>query len=86
MKFFNNRLGVDVAWYKSNARRQLLNIPMNNFSGYESMKVNAGDIQNTGLEIMLNARPIETKDFSWDATVNFSTNKNKIIELLPGEA
>ena len=86
VKFFNNRLGVDVAWYKSNARRQLLNIPMNNFSGYESMKVNAGDIQNTGLEIMLNARPIETKDFSWDATVNFSTNKNKIIELLPGEA
>lgn len=85
VRFLNNRLGLDVAWYKSNARRQLLNIPMNSLSGYTAKKVNAGDIQNTGLEIMLNARPIETKNFSWDMTMNFSTNKNKIIELLPGE-
>lgn len=85
VRFFNNRLGLDVAWYKSNARRQLLNIPMNSLSGYQNMKVNAGDIQNTGVEIMLNARPVETKDFSWDITANFSANRNKIIELLPGE-
>lgn len=76
---------MDVAWYKSNAKRQLLNIPMNRLSGYESMKVNAGNIQNTGLEIMLNATPVQTKEFTWDMNVNFSTNKNKIIELLPGE-
>lgn len=85
VRFFNNRLGLDVAWYKSNAKRQLLNIPMNRLSGYESMKVNAGNIQNTGLEIMLNATPIQTKEFTWDMNVNFSTNKNKIIELLTGE-
>lgn len=85
LKFFNNRFGIDFAWYKTNAKRQLMNIPMNNLSGYESMKINAGNIQNTGIELMLNARPVETKDFSWDTQLNISRNKNKIIELLPGQ-
>ena len=85
LKFFNNRLGVDFAWYKTNAKRQLMNIPMNNLSGYESMKINAGNIQNTGIELMLNARPVETSDFSWDTQLNISKNNSKIIELLPGQ-
>lgn len=85
LKFFNNRLGVDFAWYKTNAKRQLMNIPLNNLSGFDNMKVNAGNIQNTGIEIMLNARPVETSQFSWDAQVNFSKNSSKIIELLPGK-
>lgn len=80
LKFFNNRFGIDFAWYKTNAKRQLMNIPMNNLSGYESMKINAGNIQNTGIELMLNARPVETKDFSWDTQLNISRNKSKIIE------
>ena len=84
LKFFNNRLGVDFAWYKTNAKRQLMNVPMNNLSGYESMKINAGNIQNTGIELMLNARPVETSDFSWDTQLNISKNNSKIIELLPG--
>lgn len=85
LKFFNNRFGIDFAWYKTNAKRQLMNIPMNNLSGYESMKINVGNIQNTGIELMLNARPVETKDFSWDTQLNISRNKSKIIELLPGQ-
>lgn len=85
LKFFNNRLGVDFAWYKTNAKRQLMNIPMNNLSGYESMKINAGNIQSTGIELMLNARPVETSDFSWDTQLNISKNNSKIIELLPGQ-
>lgn len=84
LKFFNNRLGIDFAWYKSNAKRQLMNIPMNNLSGYSQRKINAGNIQNTGIELMINARPIETKDFSWDVLFNFSKNNNKIIELGEG--
>ncbi|WP_304246606.1 SusC/RagA family TonB-linked outer membrane protein [Parabacteroides gordonii] len=84
VKFFNNRLGLDLAWYKSNARRQLLNLPMDPLSGYSNKKINAGDIQNTGIELMLNARPIETAGgFTWDLMVNFSKNSNKIIELTP---
>ena len=84
VRFFNNRLGLDFTWYKSNATRQLLNLPMNSLSGYGAMKINAGDIQNQGIEIMLNATPIQTKDFTWDMMLNFSKNENKIIELAEG--
>ena len=83
-RFFNNRLGLDFTWYKSNATRQLLNLPMNSLSGYGAVKINAGNIQNQGIEIMLNATPIQTKDFSWDMMLNFSKNENKIIELADG--
>lgn len=84
VRFFNNRLGLDVAWYKSNATRQLLSIPMNSLSGYSAMMINAGNIQNTGVEIQLNATPIETRDFNWNTNLNFSKNHNKIVELAPG--
>ena len=84
VRFFNNRLGLDFTWYKSNATRQLLNLPMNSLSGYGAVKINAGNIQNQGIEIMLNATPVQTKDFSWDMMLNFSKNENKIIELADG--
>lgn len=84
MKFLNNRLGFDLAWYKSNAKRQLMKIPMNEMSGYKNKIINAGNIQNTGVELMVYARPIETADFSWDTQFNFSKNNNKILDLGPG--
>ena len=84
MKFFNNRLGFDLAWYKSNAERQLMKVPMNEMSGFKNKIINAGNIQNSGIELMINARPVETADFSWDTQINFSKNNNKVLELGPG--
>ena len=81
MRFFNNRLGFDFAWYKSNATDQLLNIPVNALSGYSHKKINAGDIQNQGVEFTLNATPVQTKDFEWTINANISHNENKIIDL-----
>ena len=60
LRFFNNRFGIDAAWYKTNATNQLLNIPMDAFSGYESRKVNAGNIQNQGFELSLNGAIMQT--------------------------
>lgn len=81
-RFLGNRIGIDVAWYKTNARRQLLDIPMDPMTGYKSMKVNAGNIQNEGFEFMINGRPLETASgFTWDMMVNISKNKTKIIDL-----
>lgn len=84
-RFFNNRLSLDFSWYKSNATRQLLNIPMDPLSGYTARKINAGDIQNTGIEIILNGKIIQNFDrgFNWDMTVNFSRNRNTIVSLAP---
>lgn len=87
IRFFQNRLGLDFAWYKTNATRQLLNLPLDPFAGYSSRKVNAGNIQNEGLEISLNGdifRSVNPQGFSWNATAQFSLNRNKIIDLYPG--
>lgn len=85
IRFFNNRLGIDFAWYKSNATRQLLNLPLDPFAGYSSRKINAGNIQNEGLEISLNGNIFENpQGFNWNANVQFSLNRNKIIDLYPG--
>ena len=82
VRFLQNRLGFDFSWYKTNATRQLLNIPMDGLSGFKSRKINAGNIENKGVELMVNARPIQTASgFNWDIMVNFSRNKNRIIEL-----
>ncbi|MET7000767.1 SusC/RagA family TonB-linked outer membrane protein [Chitinophaga defluvii] len=82
-RLFNNRLGIDFAWYKSNATRQLIDLPMDPLSGYEKKKINAGNIENKGIELMLNARILD-KAVAWDMNVNFSTNKNTVKEIAPG--
>lgn len=84
VRFFNNRLGFDVAWYKTNVKNQIIQLPANYESGVESRYVNAGDMQNTGIEFAINGTPIQKKDFTWDVTLNGSHNKNKIIELISG--
>ncbi len=84
IKFFDNRLGIDFAYYKSNATNQLINLPMNQLSGYGSKKVNAGNIQNEGIEIMLNATPVRSENFTWRTNFNIAHNENKILELADG--
>lgn len=84
LKFLNNRLGLDFAWYKSNATNQLMNLPVNSLSGYNYKKINAGDIQNTGVELMAYATPIRTKDFEWTINYNISHNNNTINDLYDG--
>lgn len=82
-RFFNNRLGFDFTWYKSNATRQLINLPMDPLSGFTSKKINAGNIQNKGIELMVNGTIIEpvNQGFGWDVQLNYSKNKNTIEEL-----
>ncbi len=84
LRFLDNRLGLDFAYYKSNATNQLINLPINPMAGYENRKINAGNIQNEGIELMINATPITTKEFNWDMMLNVSHNKNKILSLADG--
>ncbi|MGV8963054.1 MAG: SusC/RagA family TonB-linked outer membrane protein [Candidatus Saccharimonadaceae bacterium] len=85
-KFFNNRLGFDFAWYKSNATRQLINLPMDPLSGYENRKINAGNIQNRGIELEMYGvvLPGNNDGLRWDVLFNYSFNKNTIKELADG--
>lgn len=82
LRFFRNRLALDISWYKSNALYQLIDLPMDPSSGFASRKINAGNIQNQGWEIMANVNVMERESsFRWDATVNFSRNINSIVDI-----
>lgn len=82
LRFLDNRLGIDFTWYKSNSTRQLIDIPMDPMSGYSSRKINAGNIQNKGVEIMANLNILRNSTgLNWDLMANFSRNENKIIDI-----
>jgi TonB-linked SusC/RagA family outer membrane protein len=84
LRFFGNRLGIDATYYQSRTKNQILNIPLSNTSGYDTRKINAGLIRNAGVEIVLNGTPVQKRDFTWDAFINFSTNRSKVLELSDG--
>lgn len=81
MRFLNNRLGFDVALYKSNATRQLINLPMDPLSGYSSRKINAGNIQNKGIEVTVDGQVIKSKSFNWNIGINYSSNNNTVKSI-----
>lgn len=84
LRLFNNRLRLDAAVYKTNAMRQLLRLPMDETSGYNFRIINAGNIENKGIEISLGMGLLNNPNgLNWDASVNFSKNKNQIIDLYP---
>jgi len=84
-RFFNGRLGLSATYYQSHTINQLIELPTPSVASlYASEYVNAGLIQNRGLEFVLDGKPIDGGNFSWDATLNFSRNKNKIVRLDSG--
>lgn len=83
-KFFNNRLGLELTYYDQQNKDQIINLSVSGASGFDQTVVNAGLIQNRGIEVSLTGTPIKSKLFSWDATLNFARNQSKIKELYPG--
>ncbi|MEZ4987114.1 MAG: TonB-dependent receptor [Saprospiraceae bacterium] len=81
MRALRGRLGLDVTYYKTNSINQLLLVPLPAPSGFSQEYINAGNIQNQGVEIMLNWRAIEKENFSYNTTLNYARNVNDIIEL-----
>ncbi|MCT4215096.1 SusC/RagA family TonB-linked outer membrane protein [Elizabethkingia anophelis] len=84
MAFLNNRLDFDVSFYRTNTTQQLLTLPLPQESGVSSQQINAGNLQNTGIEVILNAIPVKSNNFRWDTTLTFSKNKDKLLDLYPG--
>ncbi len=84
MKFFNGRLGLDMTYYNQVSKDQIIPLHTAASSGYNYSLVNAGEIVNKGIEIALNGRVFQYKDFAWDAGVNFSKNINKVNALVDG--
>ncbi|WP_276361666.1 SusC/RagA family TonB-linked outer membrane protein [Daejeonella sp. H1SJ63] len=82
-RFFTNRLGLDITYYRSETKNQLISLAVPNATLFSAQYINAGLIRNSGVEFMLNGTPVRKKNFSWDMMFNFSKNVNKVVELSP---
>ena len=80
-RFFQSRLGFNLTYYRTNTHNQFFKLPALAGDMYAYRYVNAGDIQNLGWELTVDATPVLTPDFTWKTSLNFSSNRNKIKEL-----
>lgn len=82
LKALDNRIGVDLAYYKKNSKDQILKIDVPSATGFKKKMINAGNIENKGVEIALTATPVITPSgFVWDTQLNWSKNNNKVVSL-----
>ncbi|WP_145672319.1 SusC/RagA family TonB-linked outer membrane protein [Chitinophaga polysaccharea] len=84
VKMLKNRVGLAFTWYNQQNIDQVLSIPVSGAIGYVSTVINAGNIQNQGVELSLNATPVQTKLFNWSSVLNFSRNRSLVKKLYPG--
>ncbi len=86
VRFLKNRVGLDITYYRSLSRDQIISVPVPASTGFTSQIINSGEIENRGIELVLNAQAIQKGDFSWDMILNFTRNRNYVNELPNDEA
>ncbi len=81
IRFFHNRIALDVSAYDKKTDGQIFNVPIAPSSGYTSLVQNLGLVSNKGVEIALDVKPVDSKNITWDINYNFSQNWNKVEHL-----
>lgn len=85
IRLFNNRVGIDFTYYKASTANQILPISVSSASGFSRKVINAGEIENKGIELFVNAIPVQlSNSFTWEVSVNFSKNRSKVVSLVEG--
>lgn len=84
LMLLNDRARIETSYYEKRSYDQIFSVPSSATSGFTSIVRNAGDLRNQGWEVTLRGRPIQTQDFSWDLTMNWTRNRNSVIELAEG--
>ncbi|WP_165761212.1 SusC/RagA family TonB-linked outer membrane protein [Niastella koreensis] len=84
MRFLQDRVGFSFTWYYQQNQDAVMNLDVSGVSGYSKYVINAGNIQNKGIELTVSGTPIRMKDLTWTSSFNIARNKNKIKELYPG--
>lgn len=83
-KFLDGRIGLDYTYYHSQTKNQIGSPRLAQSGGFIFSTLNSGSVINDGMEIALTGKPVSQKDFSWDATLNFSYNKGRLGDFIPG--
>ena len=86
LRFFKGRIGLDYTYYNSETQNQIGQPRLAQSGGFIFSTLNSGSVINKGMEIAINGKPIVTKDFTWDVTLNYSYNKGRLGAFLPGVA
>ncbi len=82
LRFFKNRVSIDATYYNGHTTNQIISAQIAMSSGYESVVINAGRIDNKGFEAILSVTPIQSANsFNWDLSFNYSKNENTVVEL-----
>ncbi len=84
IRFLRNRIGLDFTYYNVRSKDQIVDPRLSYATGYILQLVNAGEIKNEGVEIMLTGEVIKNSSFSWDVNANFTLNRNEVVSL-PGD-
>ena len=83
-RFFKNRLNLDATVYQTLTSNQIISVPLDITTGYSSGVLNSGEVRNRGVELTLGARPFRNDNFSWNSTLTWSKNWNRVMELAEG--
>jgi TonB-linked SusC/RagA family outer membrane protein len=84
LKFLKNRVGLSATYYNTNRTKEIIQVSVSGASGFSQKLINAGLIQNSGIELAIDATPVKTGLLEWNLTLNVANNTTKIIELVPG--
>lgn len=85
VRFFDDRLGLDFAWYDRSTTNQILSTDVSGASGFGSRMINAGQLDNTGIELQLTTVPVLSDEFIWRSSMNYGRNKSEVVELVEGQ-
>jgi outer membrane receptor protein involved in Fe transport len=84
LRLLKDRVGIDFTYYNNVTKDQIFNVSQSGATGFTSRSLNAGKVQNQGIEFMAYGTPVKTKDFQWDINFNLGKNNNKVLELYTG--
>ncbi|WP_375418907.1 SusC/RagA family TonB-linked outer membrane protein [uncultured Hymenobacter sp.] len=85
LSFVQNRLRLDLTVYKKKSSKEIVNTPASITSGYSGAVLNAGELENKGVELLLTILPVRTTDFTWTSSYNVAYNKNTVLSLAGGQ-
>ncbi|MGB7843855.1 MAG: SusC/RagA family TonB-linked outer membrane protein [Salinimicrobium sp.] len=84
LNMFERRVGLDLSYYKTKTEDQITPVPVSNATGFLRTLLNAGTIQNEGLEASLSLVPVQTEDFIWNMNINWAKNESEVLSLIEG--
>lgn len=84
LQLFKNRLGLDFSYYSRKTVDLITPIAVSSGTGATNLWLNGADMENKGIELVLNGKPIKTEDFSWDIKINYAKNRSEVTRLAEG--